>query len=132
MEEKTKLRSQGETLVDQQMNTGGVRTYLSHVRGLSEAKKVTRLTDDGSKKLYRFVINIPYEDPTDVKGVLTCTIAEWRVLSPSHMFSSGCYVRNISFESKKVIVDVVIIAKNLEVEAINIEGRIVEGENVPL
>jgi hypothetical protein len=124
-EDHTGISRKGGILWDQQTVTGGVRTYGTHVRSIEDAEHI----GDG---IYRFVIDIVYEEPQFVKGVLTCTVAEWSVKDPTKSFSVGCFMHNLAFEPQKAIVDILIKTENADIVFVNIEGRIVETRNLTL
>ena len=125
MKESTALLEQEGILVDQQTVTGGVRTYGTHVRRLEDGE----ILEGG---ICRFEIEIPYSEPQYVKGVLTCTVAEWLVEDPRASFRIGCYMHKLSFDVNRAIVDILVKTENARVVAVNIEGRIVDTRNLTL
>lgn len=125
MQEDTHLVSGKENfLKDQQTNTGGVRTYGSHMRRLEEGIPL----EEG---VYRFEIDTPYDDITYTRGVFTFGFAHVEWLTPGK-HSLGYYIKNISFRPKKAIVDVLIVHENVDVIAVNINCRIVNSPDTPL
>ena len=125
MKEDTTSTKQSNILTNQQTVTGKVRTYGTHVRYFKDGEPL-------GDNIYRFVIEIPYEEPEYVQGVLTCTIAEWSAPNLHAPIRVGCYMHKLSFDIRKAIVDVIVAAENADVIAINIEGRIVETRNLTL
>lgn len=124
MKENTLLTEDTEGILkDQQTVTGGVRTYGSYIRTLEEGVSL-------GNGAYRFEIAIPYENVTHVKGVLSVSVAEYRVNAVP--FCIGRYIQKVFFEPRKAFVDVCLRTQNADVIAVNIEGRIVDSRNLPL
>lgn len=119
------LRGEQGILTDQRTVTGGVRTYGSYTRFLRDGKQL-------GKNIYQFVIDIPYESPEHVEGVLTSAVAEWEVKDATEAFGIGCYTQKITFKPGRALIDVLVVEKNANIIALTIEGRIVDKQDLTL
>lgn len=123
-------------MIEQATLTGpnGERLYSTRVMFLTE--DATKRYEAHGGEVVRFEFETAFADPALVKGALTPTVADWRlVIEKSTQFPlevrCGCYMHARWFEADRTIVELLLLTEAVEVIAFNIEGRIVQGD-VPL
>ena len=109
----------------QRTETAHIRTYTTEVTR-AEHEELVLVPDETQEGVYRakVTLDIIYKDPATVKAALTAIVVGREITAlPAR---EECYIEQVSISSEMITVTLKFVLENVNIMAINIEGRIVD------